>query len=81
MSSGQNTNNIKENMKVTIQVIGIRYELNDPYICVIGKLIHDQKDNRYNSEKSKKPNIRIGGDLEDGNIHYEFGDDDEDGDE
>jgi DNA-directed RNA polymerase subunit E'/Rpb7 len=74
-------NNIKENMKVTIQVIGIRYELNDPYICVIGKLIHDQKDNRYNSEKSKKPNIRIGGDLEDGNINYEFGDDDEDGDE
>jgi DNA-directed RNA polymerase subunit E'/Rpb7 len=74
-------NNIKENMKVTIQVIGIRYELNDPYICVIGKLIHDQKDNRYNSEKSKKPNIRIGGDLEDGNVDYEFGDDDEDGDE
>jgi DNA-directed RNA polymerase subunit E'/Rpb7 len=74
-------NNIKENMKVTIQVIGIRYELNDPYICVIGKLIEQQKDNRYNNEKSKKPNIRIGGDIEDSNIDYEFGDDDEDGDE
>jgi DNA-directed RNA polymerase subunit E'/Rpb7 len=74
-------NNIKENMKVTIQVIGIRYELNDPYICVIGKLIEQQKDNRYNSEKSKKPNIRIGGDIEYGNIDYEFGDDDEDEDD
>jgi len=29
---------IKENMKITVQVIGIRYELNDPYICVIGKV-------------------------------------------
>ena len=33
-------NSIKENMKVNIRVIGIRYELNDPFICVIGKLIH-----------------------------------------
>jgi len=71
-------NNVKENMKVTIQVIGIRYELNDPYICVIGKLVDEQKDNRYTSEKSKKPNIRIGGVLEDNNIDYEFGDDYED---
>lgn len=28
---------IKENTKMIIKVIGVRYELNDPYICVIGK--------------------------------------------
>ena len=32
-------NNVKENAKLRIKVIGIRYELNDPYISVIGKLI------------------------------------------
>jgi DNA-directed RNA polymerase subunit E'/Rpb7 len=30
---------IKEKAKITIRVIGVRYELNDPYICVIGKLV------------------------------------------
>jgi DNA-directed RNA polymerase subunit E'/Rpb7 len=30
---------IKENTKVIVRVIGVRFELNDPYICVIGKLI------------------------------------------
>ena len=33
---------IKENMTIYVKVIGIRYELNDPYICVIGKLINRQ---------------------------------------
>jgi DNA-directed RNA polymerase subunit E'/Rpb7 len=69
-------NNVKENMKVIIQVIGIRYELNDPYICVIGKLVEENKGNRpFEKSKSKKP-IRIGGELEDSNIDYELDDDD-----
>ena len=70
----KNFNNVKENTKITIRVIGIRYELNDPYICVIGKLVEENKSNRP-YEKSKKP-IRIGGEI-DGNIHYELDDDDE----
>lgn len=36
-------NNIKENSKLSVRVIGIRYELNDPYICVIGKLVEGNK--------------------------------------
>jgi DNA-directed RNA polymerase subunit E'/Rpb7 len=35
---------IKENMKIIVRVIGIRYELNDPYICVIGKLVQPRDD-------------------------------------
>ena len=31
--------NIKENDKITARVIGIRYELNDDFICTIGKLV------------------------------------------
>jgi len=69
----KNFNNVKENTKITIRVIGIRYELNDPYICVIGKLVEENKSNRP-YEKSKKP-IRIGGEI-DGNIQYELDDDD-----
>jgi len=30
---------VKENATIFVKVIGIRYELNDPYICVIGKLV------------------------------------------
>lgn len=36
---------IKENELITVKVIGIRYELNDPYVCVIANVfsINDQK--------------------------------------
>ena len=30
---------IKENMQILTRVIGVRFELNDPYICVIGELL------------------------------------------
>jgi DNA-directed RNA polymerase subunit E'/Rpb7 len=33
-----NFNDIKENANIVVKVIGVRFELNDPYICVIGKL-------------------------------------------
>ena len=42
-------NGIKENSNVTIKVTGVRYELNDPYICVLGKLM-----------ESVKPKLKIG---------------------
>ena len=51
-------NTIKENMKIVIVVIGIRYELNDPYICAIGKLI--EKDRNV-----QKPRIVVGGEHAD----------------
>lgn len=34
---------IKENDKITVKVIGIRYELNDPYICTIAQLTNLEK--------------------------------------
>ena len=37
-------NEIRENIKITVKVIGVRFELNDPYICVIGKLSNNKKD-------------------------------------
>lgn len=30
---------IKENTKIDVRVIGVRFELHDPYICVIGQLV------------------------------------------
>jgi DNA-directed RNA polymerase subunit E'/Rpb7 len=50
--------NVKENMKVTIRVIGVRFELNDPYISVIGKLI-DSTDNQQTFQNKPKPRINI----------------------
>jgi DNA-directed RNA polymerase subunit E'/Rpb7 len=57
---------IKENMKIIVRVIGVRFELNDPYICVIGKYIEKKGD-----EKKR------GGDGEDEHIRLTIGGDDE----
>lgn len=35
-------NTIKEDMDILINVIGVRYELNDPFISVIGRLVDKQ---------------------------------------
>jgi hypothetical protein len=59
---------IKENMKIIIRVIGVRFELNDPYICVIGKFL----------EKKSTEKKRGGADGEDSeNIRLTIGDDEE----
>ena len=44
-------NEIKENEKIQVRVIGVRYELNDTYISVIAKLIEPQ-------HKNSKPRAR-----------------------
>lgn len=49
---------VKEGMKISVRVIGIRYELNDPYICVIAKLIETQK-NDMGDRFTAKPAINI----------------------
>ena len=55
-------NSIVENDKITVSVIGTRYELNDPYICVISKLVsvdngkHKQGD-RQQGDRQPKINI------------------------
>ena len=60
-------NSIKENMQIMIKVIGIRYELNDPYICAIGKLVKEQIDAKM---PIKKPRLKIvsGGDDSDSDV-------------
>jgi DNA-directed RNA polymerase subunit E'/Rpb7 len=47
----KNFGEIKENAKIAVRVAGVRFELNDPYICVIGKLV----------EQGKR--VQIGGDV------------------
>jgi DNA-directed RNA polymerase subunit E'/Rpb7 len=51
-------NTIKANMEIVVKVIGMRYELNDPYICVIGELIEKKM------VQVKKPKLKVGGDSE-----------------
>lgn len=36
-------NEVSENQSIKIRVIGVRFELNDPYICVISKLLMPAK--------------------------------------
>jgi DNA-directed RNA polymerase subunit E'/Rpb7 len=60
---------IKENMKIIVRVVGVRFELNDPYICVIGKYI----DRKTDEKKEKKR----GGDGEDEHVRLTIGGDDE----
>lgn len=56
-------NNINENQKINIVVIGSRFELNDPNIVVIGKLKNDKndKDEKHGGTTNSKlkPTINI----------------------
>ena len=42
---------IKENNIITTRVIGVRFELNDPYICVIGQLLDPSQQGNRNTAK------------------------------
>jgi len=37
-------NSIKEDMSLKVKIIGIRFELNDPHICAIGKLLDKENE-------------------------------------
>jgi DNA-directed RNA polymerase subunit E'/Rpb7 len=55
---------IKENMKIVVRIVGVRFELNDPYICVIGKYIDKKTDEKKKGGDGDEEPIRltIGGD-------------------
>lgn len=48
-------NKIKEGDSITASIIGVRYELNDPYICSIAKLTNIGMDH-----DGKKPRLNLG---------------------
>jgi len=37
---------IKEGQKILVKVIGVRFELNDPHICIIAKLLEDNRNTK-----------------------------------
>lgn len=45
---------IKENMNILVKVIGVRYELNDPYICVIAKLSNNSENEKGEQKKTQE---------------------------
>jgi len=47
-------NTIKEDTTIVAKVIGIRYELNDPYICCIAKLADNREKEKDDKPKQKK---------------------------
>lgn len=64
-------NSIKENTLITIRVIGVRFELNDPYICVIGQLIDNVSQPPVGQRERKKAGLsRL-------TIHHDFDEEDE----
>jgi len=52
-------NSVVENDKITVSVIGARYELNDPYICVISKLISVDNGKQKRGDRQPNPKINI----------------------
>jgi DNA-directed RNA polymerase subunit E'/Rpb7 len=56
-----NFNNVKENETILVRVIGTRFELNDSYICVIGKLAHkrDEHMGRRHLDGGDKPRLTL----------------------
>ncbi len=52
---------IKENATIHVRVLGSRFELNDPYICVIAELVKLQTDNKTQMARKKAglPRLQI----------------------
>jgi DNA-directed RNA polymerase subunit E'/Rpb7 len=50
--------NVTENAKLIVTIVGVRYELNDPHITTIGRLVENRTSNEYVKTMPKKP-IRI----------------------
>jgi DNA-directed RNA polymerase subunit E'/Rpb7 len=46
-------NTVEEDMNIVVKVIGTRYELNDPYICVIAKLESIDQTTAPNKKKTR----------------------------
>jgi DNA-directed RNA polymerase subunit E'/Rpb7 len=62
-------NSVKENDDITVKVIGSRFELNDPYICVIGQLLDPAYQDKFNRVRQRggsaeMQKIIMGGDIE-----------------
>lgn len=55
-------NSIKENTKIKVSTIGVRFELNDPFISVIAKLLEVYNDNE-NEDRKLKPKLTIQGEI------------------
>jgi len=49
---------IKENAKLQVKILGIRYELNDPYICAIGMLV-DVEAERQRASRARPSNPKV----------------------
>ena len=70
---------LKEGEKIIVRIVGVRFELNDPYICAIGKLM-DQA-NVQDKNMPRKPPIQfIGGNNKESLTDDEDDDDDNDND-
>jgi len=60
-------NSVKEGSKLTVRVIGTRFELNDAYICVIARL-NEVEEHGRGHENGHKPRLHLGG----SNVQYEL---------
>jgi len=75
-------NSIKENMKIMVKVLGVRFELNDSYICAIAQL-QDPDHGHHTKVKHKKIRI-VGGELygdDEGGVSDDDNDDNDDNDD
>jgi DNA-directed RNA polymerase subunit E'/Rpb7 len=57
----QHFNEIKENERIQVRVIGVRYELNDTYISVISKLIDPKSEIGHNNNNNTDRRKHRGG--------------------
>ena len=74
--TNQHFNSVKEEDTINIRVIGVTFELNDPYISVIGELV--EKTNK--KEESKQPKKQFQFKMRGGDDDDEDEDDDDDDD-
>lgn len=59
--------NVKETDKLVVRVIGVRFQLNDPFISVLADLVNEKSNNNIytNVDRQKKPKIELADSDED----------------
>jgi len=74
-------NSVKEEETINIRVIGVTFELNDPYISVIGELIENPVGKRETNPPKKQFQLKMKGGDDDDDEDDDDDDDDDDEDD
>jgi hypothetical protein len=62
---------VNDNDVIIVKVIGIRYELNDPYVCVIASILSKKESRKIRGDEDKDKDIVVNKNYDVMNVEYD----------